>query len=503
MPQLSRRVFLQSLGATAIATAVGIPSAAADSPSLRAVYHLTPPSGWLSDPQRPIHLGSQDHLYYLHSGQDNAPGWWEHATTTDEVTFTDHGAGIPLTSTDFPVWTGSSVVDTDNTAGFGAGAVVALATQPTGGDRYQQEQYLYYSTDGGYSFTAYGPPVITNPDHNDWFRDPKLHWDTARGEWVVVIGRQQAIWFYTSPDLVHWTHRSVFSYTSPNIGGFECPDLFEMTADDGTRHWVLGASTQGDYSGQPDTYGYWVGHWDGANYTTDGRDPQWLDWGWDWYAAVTWPNAASPDTSRFALGWMNNWHYAGRAVPTDASDGYNGQMSIVRELRLGRQSGGWYTLLSQPAPALQNHVTRTINLGDVTVNGTVDLPYQGSAYELELDIDWGQLDNVGLSVGKSADGSRHTNIGVYQGSVYVDRRPSDQSAYSFGDFGQSNAPIDPAARTVHLKIFVDKQSVEVYVNAGYTILSNLVCFQPGDTGICVYADNGSATFSHITVRELG
>jgi levanbiose-producing levanase len=320
---------------------------------------------------------------------------------------------------------------------------------------------------------------------------------------VVVIGRQQAIWFYTSPDLIHWTYRSTFSYTSPNIGGFECPDLFEMTADDGTSHWVLGASTQGDYSGQPDTYGYWVGHWDGTNYTTEGRDPQWLDWGWDWYAAVTWPNSASPDTSRFALGWMNNWHYAGRLVPTDASDGYNGQMSIVRELQLGRQSGGWYTLLSQPVPALQNHVSRTIDLSDVTVNGTVDLPYQGSAYELELDIDWGQLDNVGLSVGKSADGSRHTNIGVYQGSVYVDRRPSDQPGYSFGDYGQSNAPIDPAARTVHLKIFVDKQSVEVYVNAGYTILSNLVCFQPDDTGICVYADNGSATFSNITVREFG
>lgn len=310
------------------------------------------------------------------------------------------------------------------------------------------------------------------------------------------------MWFYTSPNLLDWTYRSTFFYTSPNIGGFECPDLFQMTADDGSRHWVLGASTQGDYSGQPDTYGYWVGRWDGYNYSTDGRDPQWLDWGWDWYAAVSWPNAADPDSSRFAMGWMNNWHYAGRSVPTDYSDGYNGQMSIVRELRLARQSGGWFTLLSQPTAALQNHVTRTLTFSDVITSNGADLPYNGSAYELELDISWGQLNNVGLSVGTASDGSRHTNIGVYQGSVYVDRGPSEQSGYSFNGFNQSNAPIDPNARNVHLKILVDRQSVEVFVNAGYTILSNLVFFQEGDNGISFYADGGSASFTNITVREF-
>ncbi len=504
MPQTTRRTVLKAFGAAAALTAGGgltrMPSAAAAS-SLRAVYHLTPSTGWLSDPQRPVYTGGEYQLYYLHSDQDNGPGGWQHASTNDTVSFTDHGAAIPLTP-NFPVWTGSAVVDTNNTAGFGYGAVVALATQPTNGDRYDQEQYLYYSTDGGFSFTAHGAPVIDNPDHNDWFRDPKIHWDSDRNEWVAVIGRQQQMWFYTSPNLLDWTYRSTFFYTSPNIGGFECPDLFQMTADDGSRHWVLGASTQGDYSGQPDTYGYWVGRWDGYNYSTDGRDPQWLDWGWDWYAAVSWPNAADPDSSRFAMGWMNNWHYAGRSVPTDYSDRYNGQMSIVRELRLARQSGGWFTLLSQPTAALQNHVTRTLTFSDVITSNGADLPYNGSAYELELDISWGQLNNVGLSVGTASDGSRHTNIGVYQGSVYVDRRPSEQSGYSFNGFNQSNAPIDPNARNVHLKILVDRQSVEVFVNAGYTILSNLVFFQEGDNGISFYADGGSASFTNITVREF-
>ncbi|MDQ1007792.1 sucrose-6-phosphate hydrolase SacC (GH32 family) [Streptomyces sp. V4I23] len=502
MPNPSRRTVLQALTTAAVVGATTrIPTAAA-APSQRAVYHLTPPSGWLCDPQRPIHTGGSYHLYYLHSAENNAPGWWQHATTTDNVAFTDQGVGIPM-GTDFPVWTGSGVVDTANTAGFGAGAVVVLATQPTGGDRYDQEQYLYHSTDGGFTFTAYGPPVISNPDHNDWFRDPKIHWDSARNEWVAVIGRWQSMWFYTSNNLINWTYKSSFGYTTPNIGGMECPDLFEMTADDGTSHWVLAASTQGDYSGLPDTYAYWTGTWNGTSFTTGGTDPQWLDWGWDWYAAVTWPNAASPTTSRFAIAWMNNWHYAARTVPTDLSDGYNGQMSAVRELGLARQPGGWYSLLSQPVPALRNRVTRTVDLDSVTTTGSVDLPYRGSSYELELDISWEQLNNVGLSVGKSADGTRHTNIGVFQGSVYVDRGPSDRAGYTFGAYTQSNAPIDPAARLVHLKVLVDKQSVEVFVNAGHTVLSHQVYFETGDTGISVYADGGAATFSNITVRELG
>jgi len=502
MPNLCRRTALQGSAVAALIVAGGSRAAtAAASPSLGAVYHLTPPSGWLSDPQRPLYTEGAYQFYYLHSDTDNGAGWWEHASTTDTVGFTDHGTSIAKGS-NFPVWTGSAVVDTDNTAGFGAGAVVVLATQPTGGDRYQQEQYLYYSTDGGSSFTAHGAAVITNPDHNDWFRDPKIYWDGSRSQWVVAIGRQQAVWFYTSPNLIDWTQRSVFSHSSPNIGGFECPDLFTITADDGTEHVVLAGSMQGDYSGQPDTYAYWIGTWDGSTFNPDSSDPQWLDWGWDWYAAVTWPNSANPATSRFAIAWMNNWHYAGNAVPTDASDGYNGQMSIVRELRLARQDGGWYTLLSSPTRALQSHATRTVGLNDITTSGTVSLPYSGSAYQLELDISWGQLDNVGLSVGESADRTRHTNIGVYQGSVYVDRRSSDQSQYSFGSYGQTNAPIDLSARSVHLNILVDRQSVEVYVNAGYTILSNQVFFESGDTRISVYADGGAATFSNISVTQF-
>ncbi|SDO99131.1 levanbiose-producing levanase [Microbacterium sp. ru370.1] len=512
--EISRRTLLQGAGAGAFGlalTAAGPAAARADTVSQRAVYHMTPPTAWLCDPQRPIVSGGQYQLYYLHSNINNGPGGWDHATT-DGVSFTHHGTVMPI-SGGVPVWSGCLVVDTANTAGFGAGAVIALATRPTNNVRKYQEQYLYWSTDGGFSFTMLPDPVLVNNDgrtaqtpaeidNAEWCRDPKVHWDAGRNEWVLILGRARYAGIYTSPDLRNWTWRSNFDYPNHDLGGIECPDIFQMTAGDGTSHWVIGASMDAYGVGLPMTYAYWTGTWNGTHFLADDLTPQWLDWGWDWYAAVTWPSIEAPNTRRLAIAWMNNWKYAARNVPTDATDGYNGQNSIVRELRLEHQPDGRYTLLSSPISTLATHATSTVTLPDRTVNGSTVLPWSGRAYELELDIAWTNATNVGVSVGRSADGSRHTNIGKYGSDLYVDRAPSDRSGYSLVPYTRAAAPIDPAARSVHLRIFVDRQSVEVFVNAGHTVLSQQVHFLDTDTGISFYSDGGSATFTGITIREF-
>lgn len=515
MHPIARRSVLQGAGAGALAllmSSVSRPAAAQAQASLRAKFHMTPPSGWLCDPQRPVTSNGAYQLYYLHSGVNNGPGGWDHATTSDGVSFTHHGTVMPL-EPDFPVWSGSAVVDSANTAGFGAGAVIALATKPTGGIRKYQEQYLYWSTDGGFTFTALADPVIVNPDgrtavtpaeieNAEWFRDPKIHWDAVRSEWVCVIGRARYATFYTSTNLHDWQLQHNFDYPNHALGGIECPDLFEMTAGDGTRHWVLAASMDAYSIGLPMTYAYWMGTWDGEQFTADDLTPQWLDWGWDWYAAVTWPSIEAPETRRLAIAWMNNWKYAARDVPTDATDGYNGQNSIVRELRLEHQSDGRYSLLSSPVEALGDYVTATSTFADQVVTNSAVLPWNGRAYELELDISWDAANNIGVSVGRSSNGSRHTNIGKYGDELYVDRAPSDLSGYALAPYTRAAAPIDGNARSVHLRIFVDTQSVEVFVNGGHAVLSQQVHFADGDTGISFYAAGGPATFSGITIREL-
>jgi sucrose-6-phosphate hydrolase SacC (GH32 family) len=478
--------------------------------SLRPVYHLTAPHDWASDPQRPIFVDGAYQFYYLYGDRESEGGSWRHASTTDNVVFKDEGIAIDKApNTFFPVWTGSLVVDTENTAGFGAGAVVAFATQPTGGDRFDQEQYLWYSTDGGDSFTSYGV-VIDNPGNNDWFRDPKVVWDEANSEWVAAIGMYQKMQFFTSTDLKSWTYQSEFEYSSPNIGGMECPDIFQIKADDNTWHWVFGASMQGDYSGEPNTFAYWTGDWDGETFTPDDADPQWLDRGLDWYAQVSWPNNDSPDDSRYSIAWMNNWRYAqeNKEIPSSVSDDISGQMSIVRELALDNQGGGVYTLKSSPVSELSDHVRTEFSLANEALTSeSVALDFHGTAYEFETDISWVDVQNVGLQVGVSADGSRHTDIGLYNNEAfYVNRQPSEQPGQDpeigFYPWVQSESPFDPEATSVHLRIFVDKGSVEVFIDDGVYVHSSQVFFAPGDTGVTLFADNGSADFENMVVREF-
>jgi levanbiose-producing levanase len=502
-----------ALGTAALVGPAGTAEALADPGySLRPVFHLTAPHDWLSDPQRPIYVDGQYELYYLWGDrEDDLGGAWRRASTTDNVVFTDRGVAIDKDHEEFfPVWSGSLVVDDDNTAGLGAGTVVALATQPTDGDRYDQEQYLWYSTDGGDTFTPYGAPVIDNPGNNDWFRDPKIVWDDANDEWVAVIGMAQKVQFFTSPDLINWAYESEFSYTTPNIGGMECPDIFRIQAGDNSWHWVLAASMQGDYSGLPNTYAYWIGEWDGEEFTSDTAHPQWLDWGFDWYAAVTWPNEASPNTSRFAIAWMNNWQYADedKAIPSSVSDDISGQMSIVREIELAARGGGQYTLLSTPVSTLDDHIARTVTVPDVTLEDeSLDLDYHGVAYELRTTIRWEDVENAGLSVGVSGDGSRHTDMGVYGNEVfYLNRQPSEQPGQTpeigFYPWVQSESDFDTNATSVDLRVFVDKGSVEVFVGDGEDVHSSQVFFKDGDAGIHFYASGGEATFENTVILEF-
>ena len=515
-PGVSRRSVVAALaglgGAVSLGACASPRERARAGESLRARFHMTPPRGWLCDCQRPVVLNGRTHLYYLHAQTNAGPGGWDVCTSEDLVAFGGNRVAIPM-GDGVPVWTGSAVVDEDGIAGFGAGALVVLATRPTGGQARHQEQYPYWSHDGE-SFTARPEPVIANPDGDvavtpeeignaEWFRDPKVVRDQDRSQWVCVIGRRKYLSVYVSGNLIDWSWASNFDYLvdgAADLGGMECPDLFRITADDGSAHWIIAASMDAWASGLPMTYAYWVGQWDGTRFTADDIAPQWLDRGWDWYAAVTWPSEKDPERVRHAIGWMNNWKYAARDTPTDASDGYNGQMSVVRRIRLVRRPDGHYSLLSEPVPALRDALGEPRALERREVSGRWEAPWSGRAYELELDIEWDAADDVGVSVGCAPDDARHTDIGVRDGRVYVDRGPSDRTDYSFRPYLRAEAPIDPGARRVHLRIEVDTQSVEVFVDDGGVVVSQQVYFQADDAAVRLYAHGDPAVFSHAAFR---
>lgn len=486
--------------------------AAADEPdTYRAQYHFTVPDHWKNDPQRPVYVYGKFHYYYLYNSDYDADPTanfgtaWRLATSYDGVVFADQGVAAPKkTNANYDLWSGSAVVDHANTAGFGAGAVVMLVTQmdhPTLAQQANasgpQAQFLWYSTDGGRNFRPYGEdPVIPNGGRAD-FRDPKVVWDDERGRWVALIAERDRVSFYTSPDLKTWTRG--WEYVSQGIGTIECPDLFPIRANDGTLKWVFGVSANGYATNEPATFAYWTGLYDGTTFHFDQSAPQWLDHGFDWYGAVTWEYPAAPLDRRYAVGWMNNWDYA-HSTPTWASDGFNGTDSITRQIRLQRY--GWtYSLVSQPVAALTDIATTRVELGDVTVDGFRQLGYHGDAYQVEADVTWETATNIGLQLRRSADGTRHADVGVTETYAYLNR---GQTGYPAGTWKtESRTPLDGADGTVHLRILVDRTTVEVFVDDGRYVQSSQVFAPPGDDGIALYSSGGPATFHDLTITEFG
>ena len=489
----------------------GAAAAAEPGDEYRAQYHFTVPDHWKNDPQRPVFVDGKFHYYYLYNGDYDAnPSAnfgteWRLATTYDGVVFADQGVAAPKkTNANYDLWSGSAVIDHANTAGFGPGAVVMLVTQmdhPTPAQQLNasgpQAQFLWYSTDGGRNFRPYGEaPVIPNGGRAD-FRDPKVVWDAERGRWVALIAERDRVSFYTSADLKNWSR--TWEYVNPGIGTIECPDLFPLRADDGTIKWVFGVSANGYATNEPATFAYWTGSFDGTSFTFDQSAPQWLDHGFDWYGGVTWEDPAAPLDRRYAVAWMNNWDYA-HSTPTWTSDGFNGTDSITREIRLKR-FGGSYSLVSQPVAALQDIATERTRLGDVTVDGFVPLDHRGDAYQLEAEVTWQTATNIGLQLRRSADGSRHADVGVTETYAYLNR---GQTGYPAGTWKtESRTPFDGSAGTVRLRILVDRTTVEVFVDDGRYVQSSQVFAPPGDDGIALYSSGGPATFRDLTITEFG
>ena len=472
----------------------------------RPAVHITPEQNWMNDPQKPFLLDGVWHYYYLYNADypDGNGTAWYHATSTDLVHWSDEGVAIEKYANGLgDIWTGTAVVDEQGTAGFGAGAVIALVTQQVDG---VQRQSLFFSLDGGYSFESYeGNPVMDNPGVADW-RDPRVFWDESAGHWVMALAEHDRIGFYTSPNLKDWTYTSDFATTG--LGVLECPDLFPMSVDgdSGDVRWVLAAGANGAAEGKTTGTAYWVGEWDGERFTPDGTGHQWLDHGPDYYAAVTWDDPRRSEderlATRYGIGWMNNWAYAGK-FPTD--DWHGGSDSLVRELSL-RSDGERATLRSAPAPELTALEGEPVAVDDVHLGAgegaDVELPSSG-AYRLRLDAaseDGGEL-RVKLRTG---DGTFATVGYDFRSQQVFVARDADAVAADMPDAYREvrTAPVHLEDGRVRLDVVVDAGSVEVFAADGEAALTMATFGTSGERGVRLEGARGSVSVTDASLTPL-
>ena len=466
----------------------------------RPIYHHTPAYGWMNDANGLVYKDGEYHLYFQYNPYGSKWGnmHWGHSVSKDLVHWTHEQPAIAR-DTMGHIFSGSCVVDHNNTAGFGKDAIIAFYTSHKGlpGNHQRQQQCIAYSLDNGRTYTKYeGNPVVTPFDGLENFRDPKVFWYAPQNKWVMIVSADKNMRFYESKDLKKWNYMSEWGAGfGPQPNQFECPDFFEMAVDGNAQHkkWVMIVNINPGFVYGGSGTMYFVGQFDGHKFTCDTapNDVKWLDWGKDHYATVTYSNTPG---RIIAMPWMSNWQYA-NLTPTQQ---FRSQNALPRELKLYTADNGELLVSAAPVKETEALRNKATDLGAFEGEKQAKIDNEG-AFELDFDLQAGTADKCGVELA-NAKGEK---VSIYY-DAKAQRFVMDRAESGITEFGNKVephqldnaqslkrykevtvnyhnafalgtwAPVPVKADAHHVQIFVDKSSVELFVDGGRIAMTNLV-----------------------------
>lgn len=463
----------------------------------RSFYHFAPKNGWIGDPCGLVYYQGQYHLL-----------WWGKAVTKDFIKYQEQAAKA-MTGDDgsFAYYTGSVVVDKNNTASFGKDKMIAvytMANKKTG----NQSQGISVSDDG-VMFNYYkGNPVL---DINSTeFRDPTVFWHAPTSKWVMVVSSplERKIRFYSSNDLKQWTWMSDFGPWGSRLNIWECPDIYQLPldGDNNNKQWVLMTSV-GPNKGQ-----YFVGDFDGTTFTLNEKQKEfhlsgdceektlWVDAGSDFYAARAFKDYDGTLKNTTWMAWMNNWDYARGEVPSSRGKGF---WSIPRNISLKTYPEG-IRLVQEPFEALKQLREKKVKYSGTLDKGSSSIPGfdpQCNSYEIEAEFTIKGEDEVGFNLCVGGGRSLPVRYNTVTSSMFVDRTNcTSDSILRFNRTMQGNIPLEKGK--LKMRIFVDKSSVEIFANSGKLVFTLLTFPGEGQTGIELYSKHGGVSSVRLSAWDL-
>ena len=451
----------------------------------RPQFHFSPEKKWMNDPNGMVYYKGIYHLFYQYYPNDIVwgPMHWGHATSTDLIHWKHKKIAL------FPdklglIFSGSAVVDLNNTSGLGTienPPMIAIFTYHNmegekAGKTNFQTQGLAYSLDEGNTWLKYkGNPIIGNLGLKD-FRDPKVFWNTKTNLWNLVLVAGDHAQFYTSKNLINWTFESEFGKKNGAHGGvWECPDIFKLkVANSNEEKWVLLVSINpGAPNGGSGTQ-YFIGDFDGKNFQTTQKETKWIDYGTDNYAGVTYNDA--PNNRRLFIGWMSNWQYA-RNTPTK---NWRSAMMLPRELSLEKLNNN-YILKSTPVQELNKQYTSQLSkkLLPLNANNTITINYDNLN---QSDIKFlTEAKNLKLTFYNDVKDSLAIDYNAKQKTFSIDRRHSGIVNFeaNFGKKNHTTPTPNISSKMINFHLILDWSSIEIFLNDGiYTFTEQIFPKKP-------------------------
>jgi len=464
----------------------------------RPQYHFTPPKMWMNDPNGLVYYKGDYHLFYQYHPHDTVwgPMHWGHAISRDLINWQHLPIALQPDENGM-IFSGSIVIDWQDTAGFGKEAMVAIFTHHKDG---YQNQSLAYSNDQGVTWKKYfGNPILLSPNNPD-FRDPKVFW--YEDHWVMSLAAGNTILFYISTDLIHWEPSGSFGDEYGSTAGvWETPDLFELTVlNSAETRWVLTVGVGNGHPAGGSGTQYFIGHFDGRSFTSENPKDAilWADFGADYYAPQSWSD--EPNGRRLMIGWMNNWQYA-NVIPTS---GWRGAFTTIRELFLRRTQEG-IRLIHQPIDEIQSLRNKHHHWqNEILTPGTNPLAnLQGSVFEIISEFQvTDNVDLLGFYV-RVGDGERTTiSYSVKERRLFLDRTHSGQGDFHDGFARIHAANLNCVDNLLRLHIFVDQCSIEVFANDGLVVITDCIFPSTQSTKLELFVEGDQAIMNFLDIFEL-
>jgi fructan beta-fructosidase len=440
----------------------------------RPQFHFSQPANWMNDPNGLAYYNKNYHLFYQYYPDSTVwgPMHWGHAISKDLVKWKHLPIALYPDSLGL-IFSGSVVVDANNTSGFKTGKqspLVAIYTyhhlqrEKAGLDKYQY-QGIAFSNDGGFTWQKYkNNPVLLNNGEKD-FRDPKVFWHQPTQHWIMTLAVGNKVQFYKSTNLKNWVFSSEFGIKDGNHGGvWECPDLIAMPVQNSNdTAWVLLVSIGNGGTNGGSATQYFVGNFDGQQFTNTNEPSKtlWVDNGTDNYAGVTYNNA--PNRDPIFIGWMSNWRYA-QKVPTFP---WRSAMTMPRNMQILNTSLG-LRLASNPIKRLDHIKHKQVKL---TENKIEKFPNAIGEIVLNYNLESTTANKMGITIFNSSNEKIIIGFNKITNQVFIDR--TNAGIHNFeNDFAANIVAKRNATNTIlKLRILIDKSSAEVFADDGTTIIT--------------------------------